>query len=155
MRSVKSLLPAVLCLVLAACAAQRREAPSPPPGGLAGTSWRLVEFRSSDDAIGVVRPADRAGYTIDFGTDGRVSMRLDCNRASGAYAAVPGGGEGGTLTFGPLAMTRAFCGEQSLDTQIARHAEFIRTYLLRDGRLDLDLMADGGTYAWEPADGVR
>ena len=27
---------------------------------------------------------------------------------------------------------------------------FVRSYLLKDGRLYLSLMADGGIYAWEP-----
>ena len=138
----------ILCAFLAGACAARGAAPAGAPG-LAGTSWRLVEFRSSDDAIGTVRPAAGTEYTMAFGTDGRVTMRLDCNRASGGYTAAASGGDGGTLAFAPLAMTRAFCGERSMDTRIARDAEFVRTYLLRDGRLYLDLMADGGTYVWE------
>jgi hypothetical protein len=29
-------------------------------------------------------------------------------------------------------------------------AEYLRSYLLTDGKLYLSLMADGGIYAWEP-----
>jgi hypothetical protein len=36
-----------------------------------------------------------------------------------------------------------------MDTQIARDAQYVRTYVLRDGRLYLNLMADGGNYVWE------
>jgi len=37
-----------------------------------------------------------------------------------------------------------------MDEQFAGQAEYIRSYLLRDGNLYLSLMADGGIYAWEP-----
>jgi hypothetical protein len=43
-------------------------------------------------------------------------------------------------------MTKMFCPPPSFDMQIARDAEYVRSYLLRDGRLYLNLMADGGTY---------
>ena len=52
-------------------------------------------------------------------------------------------------------MTKVYCGPASMDQRIARDAEYVRAFLLRDGRLHLDLMADGGTYAWEPAPAPR
>ena len=141
-------LPLLLCALLAGgCAAGAATATG--ADGLAGTSWRLVEFRSPDDATGTLRPPPGREYTMTLGADGRVAMRLDCNNASGTWTHAPSGGDGGTLGFGPLAMTHAFCGEGALDTRIARDAEHVRTYLLRDGRLHVDLMADGGTYVWE------
>jgi heat shock protein HslJ len=126
--------------------------PAPGAGGpaLAGSSWRLVEFRSSDDAIGVVRPDDPSKYTMALGTDGRVSMRLNCNRANGPWSAKPASEDNGSFSFGNLAMTRALCAPPSLDAQIARDAAYVRTYLLRGGNLYLNLMADGGTYVWAP-----
>jgi hypothetical protein len=38
-----------------------------------------------------------------------------------------------------------------MDESITAHAGFVRSYLLKEGRLYLSLMADGGIYAWEPA----
>jgi len=52
-------------------------APSKSP--LAGTEWQLVEIRSMDDAVGTKRPAHPSRYT----------MRLNCNRANGAWSAEP------------------------------------------------------------------
>ena len=49
--------------------------------GLAGTSWQLVRIQYMDDKV--LTPDDPAKYTLAFGTDGRVSMRIDCNRATG------------------------------------------------------------------------
>lgn len=120
---------------------------------LAGTKWRLVSFQSMDDAIGTQRPDDPSRYTMQLGGDGTVSMRLNCNRAQGAWSAEPSGdGTRGRFAFGPLAMTRAICPPPSMDEQIAAQAGYIRGYLLKDGMLYLSLMADGGIYAWAPDD---
>jgi heat shock protein HslJ len=125
-------------------------APSRPPA-LTATEWRLVELQSMDDAQGTTKPDDPSRYTMRLGEDGSVAMRLNCNRATGTFAATPGpDGTSGTLEFGPLAMTRALCPPPSLDERIAAQAPYVRSYLLRDGRLALSLMADGGIIIWEP-----
>jgi heat shock protein HslJ len=121
-----------------------------PASALAGTSWRLVEFQSMDDAIGTLRPDDPSKYTMTLHGDGSVSMQLDCNRGTGTWFAEPAGDDGGSFRFGRLATTRALCPPPSLGERIARDAEFVRSYLLRDGRLHLGLMADAGIYAWQP-----
>ncbi len=126
-------------------------APSAPTGPLAGTEWRLVEIQSMDDAVGTKRPVDPSLYTMRLGADGTVSMRLDCNRANGSWTATPSADpSSGQFAFGPLAGTRALCPPPSLDEEITKQAPFVRGYLLKDGRLYLSLMADGGILAWEP-----
>ena len=118
---------------------------------LTGTDWRLVEFQSMDDTIGTERPDDPSLYTMQLNSDGTVSMRLNCNRAKGSWSAKPSGdGSSGHFEFGPLAMTRALCPPPSMDESIAAQTSFIRSYLLKNGRLYLSLMADGGIYTWEP-----
>jgi heat shock protein HslJ len=122
---------------------------------LAGTAWRLVEFRSMDDAIGTVRPEDPAKFTMQLNSDGTVTMQLDCNRASGSWQAKPGAdGVSGSFTFGRLASTRAYCPPPNLDVTVTAQAEYVRSFLLKDGRLYLSLMADGGIFAWEPLPAV-
>ena len=118
---------------------------------LAGSRWRLVEIQSMDDRVGSTRPSDRNLYTLDLNGDGTVAMRLNCNRGAGPWSAKPiaNGAEGG-FSIGPLAMTRALCPPPSLDERIARDMGYVRSFLLKDGRLYLSLMADGGIYAWEP-----
>jgi len=37
-----------------------------------------------------------------------------------------------------------------MDESIVAQSQFIRSYLLKDGRLYLSLMADGGIYVWAP-----
>ena len=125
-----------------------------PVSPLAGTGWRLLYFQSMDDATGTVYPDDPAQYTMRLKMDSRVTMRLNCNQASGTWSAEPsGGGASGRFEFGSLATTRAICPSPSMDERIASHAKYIRSYLLKDGRLYLSLFADGGIYAWEPIQG--
>ncbi|HXV82180.1 MAG TPA: hypothetical protein VEG60_20090, partial [Candidatus Binatia bacterium] len=61
-----------------------------------------------------------------------------------------GNGGSGSFRIGPLAMTRAHCPPPSLDVRIAKDMEFVRSFIMKDGRLYLSLMADGGIYVWEP-----
>lgn len=154
-----SRLRATRALALAACAilAAARGSRDPAPDGAAAPqlvgNWRFVEFESSSDEIGTIRPDDPNKYTMTLGADGRVAMRLDCNRATGTWSADPPDAETGGFTFGPLAMTKARCPQPSLDTWITRDAEYVRTYVLRGDRLYLNLMADGGNYVWERVGG--
>jgi hypothetical protein len=134
--------------ILAGCQSLPR---GPAAGTLADTRWRLVEFTSMDDAIGKLRPSDPALYTLDLHGDGTASMRLDCNRAHGPWLAVPAGdGVSGRFEFGPLAATQALCVSTSLHERLAKDLPFVRGFLLKEGRLHLSLMADGGVYTWEP-----
>jgi heat shock protein HslJ len=118
---------------------------------LADTEWRLVEVQSMDDAQGTAKPSDSSLYTMRLGADGTVAMRLNCNRATGTWKAEPSADpSSGRFEFGPLAGTRALCPPPSLDERVTSQAQYVRSYLFKDGRLHLSLMADGGTYVWEP-----
>jgi heat shock protein HslJ len=126
---------------------------STPEGPLAGTTWRLIEFQSMDDATGALRPRERGDYTLTLSADGTASLQLDCNRASGDWTAEPAPGDSsGTFQFGPLATTMALCPPPSIGEQIGAQLQWVRSFLIRDGRLSLSLMADGGILLWEPAD---
>lgn len=140
-------LPPLLILFVTACASM------PPPAGtasqdapppLAGTSWQLVQFQGGDDTI--LTPDDPTKYTLSFGTDGRVSVRIDCNRGGATWKA-----SGPSLEFGTLALTRAACPPGSLHDHIVKQWPFLRSYVVRDGHLFLALMADGGIYEFAPA----
>lgn len=120
-----------------------------PPVGLPGTSWQLVEFQSMSDEVGTLRPDDPSLYTMSFAPDGGVSLRLNCNQGTGAWSATSSSPTEGGLEFGPLATTRALCPPPSLDERIAADLEYVRSYIIRDNRLYLSLMADAGIYVWE------
>ncbi len=115
---------------------------------LGGTTWQLVKFQSSDGTT--LTPDDKSKYTITFGTDGRVSARMDCNRGSGSWRSMGRN----QLRFGRMAMTRAMCPPGSLHDRIVRDWSSVRSYVIRDGHLFLSLMADGGIYGYEPVDSL-
>jgi heat shock protein HslJ len=111
---------------------------------LTGTSWQLVKFQGGDDTT--LTPDDRAKYTIAFGSDGRLTARIDCNRGRGTWTS----GGARRLQFGPMALTRAKCASGSLHDHLVKQWSAIRSYVIKDGHLFLSLMADGGIYEFEP-----
>lgn len=114
------------------------------PEGLGGTEWQLVRFQGGDGAVLV--PDERSKYTLAFGADGRLSARIDCNRGRGAWKSP----DRGRLELGPMAVTRAMCPPGSLHDHMIRQLPYVRSYVLKDGRLFLALMADGGNFEFEP-----
>ena len=127
-------------LALFACAQMQ---PQSAAAALGGTSWQLVRFQGGDDTT--LTPDERAKYSIEFGPKGQLTTRLDCNRGRGTWTS----NGPGQLQFGPLALTRAACPEGSLHDHFVKQWSFIRSYVIRDGRLFLALMADGGVYEFE------
>ena len=122
-------------------------APVSAPQTLAGTSWQLVKFQGGDGSV--VTPDEKAKYTVAFAADGTISMRIDCNRGRGGWkSAAPG-----QVEFGPMAITRAACPPESLHDHIVGRWPYVRSYVVKDGRLYLSLMADGGIYEFEPGGG--
>ena len=122
-------------------------APVTAPQTLAGTSWQLVKFQGGDGSV--VTPDEKAKYTVAFAADGTISMRIDCNRGRGGWkSAAPG-----QVEFGPMAITRAACPPESLHDHIVRRWPYVRSYVIKEGRLYLSLMADGGIYEFEPGGG--
>jgi para-nitrobenzyl esterase len=73
-------------------------------------------------------------------------VRIDCNRGRGTWKS----SGPNQLQFGPLALTRAKCPPESLHDRIVKDWGAVRSYLIKDGHLFLSLMADGGTYEYEP-----
>jgi para-nitrobenzyl esterase len=123
-----------------------RQATSLVASELGGTAWQLVKFEGDDTTL---TPDDKAKYTLAFETDGRVSVRLDCNRGRGTWQS--SGPK--QLAFGPLALTRAMCPPGSLHDRIIKDWTFVRSYTIKDDHLFLALMADSGIYEFEPMPG--
>jgi heat shock protein HslJ len=126
-------------------------APSAPVA-LAGTSWKLVAFQSSDDAQGTTRPDEGRDYTLEFAADGALALQLDCNRGRGSYRLSPSdsGNTGGTLTIGPIASTRALCPQPDIGQMLAARLPDVASYTLRDGHLFLALKMDSGIFEFAP-----
>lgn len=117
------------------------------PKALDGTRWQFVQFESSDDSIGTIRPGDPTRYTLEFDGE-RAAFRLDCNRANAGWRATPTGTSGGAFSFAFGGMTRAFCGPQSMDTRIAGDLPRVRSFTIVGDTLNFALEADSGIYTW-------
>jgi uncharacterized protein/heat shock protein HslJ len=124
----------------------------PDVGALGGTSWQLAKSPVSTLATmsGLYKqftPKDKPKYTITFGADGRVSVRLDCNRGTATWMS----DRPGALQLGSLAMTRALCAKGSLSGHIATDLSEVKGYMLSEGRLVLvsDLV-DSDLLEFEP-----
>ena len=111
---------------------------------LNGTSWQLVRFQGPDERV--FTPDDKSKYTIKFGSNGRVTARVDCNRASSTWRTTGSG----QLQFGSWSRTSAKCGSGSLHDQIVREGAAVRNFSIKDGHLFLSGMEAGGYYELEP-----
>jgi heat shock protein HslJ len=114
---------------------------------LNGTSWQLVKFQSSDERT--FQPDDRSKYTITFGRNGRVVVRVDCNRGNSTWKVAANG----ELQFGSWSRTNAKCGPGSLHDQIVTEGADVHNFEIKDGRLFLSGMPRGGYYELEPLPG--
>ncbi len=135
----------VVALALAGCGSAAASDP------LLGTTWHLTGITSMAPAEEPnTTIADPSKYTVTFGPDGRAAFQVDCNRGNASWQASSTAHDSGTLTFGPLALTRMFCPQPSDDTKVAAALGRVRGYLISDGKLHMSLEADGGVMNWQP-----
>ncbi len=52
---------------------------------LEGTSWTLQQFQSTDDSQPVQQPENSSLYTLNFQSDGRLFMQLNCNQGNDSW----------------------------------------------------------------------
>src|SRR5829696_111682 len=116
---------------------------------LSGTSWQLVKFQGPDERT--FAPDDKSKYTIKFGSNGRVAVRVDCNRGNSTWRATAKG----ELQFGSWSRTSAKCGPGSLHDQIVTEGANVRNFATKDGHLFLSGMEGGGYYELEPMPGGK
>ena len=131
---------ALLSASLTSAGGQKSGAGNP----LRATSWQLVKFQAPDERT--FAPDDKSKYTIKFGSDGRVVVRVDCNRGSSTWKVTAKG----ELQFGSWSRTSAKCGPGSLHDQIVTEGAAVRNFAIKDGHLFLSGMAGGGYYELEP-----
>jgi heat shock protein HslJ len=107
--------------------------------GIVGPVWQWVRTLYNNDTT-LTPPADAAGYTFHLKKDGAVHVRGDCNVSGGSF----------TLNNGKLAITitnttLAACPEGSLEDPFIRDLNRTSGFLLKNGRLFIDLKLDTGT----------
>ena len=132
------------------CRAVKGADQQPPPTipGVSGTHWQLVQFQSSNPSVGTLKPDDPARYTLELARDGRLSMRLDCNQATGRWSGAAASSTSGALSLTPLAVTRAACPPGSMASRIAADSASVDSYTLAGDTLKLGLVPNSGVYTW-------
>jgi para-nitrobenzyl esterase len=126
-------------------AAGEEGATDDPDAALKNVVWQWEAF---EDSAGVndVTVSNPAGYTLFFADDGTFQFQADCNVGSGSYIAASGGL---TMEMGPT--TLAECGEGSLYNDYLRFLSNVATYVIQDGKLYLNLIADAGNMVFGTA----
>ncbi len=109
-----------------------------PIADVVGVTWEWVKLTTPVEQLDIDSP-DR--YTVQFGSDGRVALKADCNRGAGAYS-TSGDGQ---IALKPIALTRAACPPGSLSDRFAKEVGRATSYFVKDGDLYLELPVDSGT----------
>jgi heat shock protein HslJ/C-terminal processing protease CtpA/Prc len=111
---------------------------------LTANTWQWVSFTDPLQQFEVEMPEN---YLLTFNEDGTVNIKADCNQASGSYT-----DDAGSLTIEVGPMTMAACPPESRSDEFVQNLGFAVRYFFEGDTLYIDLMADGGTMAFAPAD---
>jgi heat shock protein HslJ len=116
------------------------------PGDLTGTTWKLltIESMAPDEQPSTTIP-DPSKFTVTFGDDGQAGFLINCNRGNSTWKVEGAGSDSGSLTFGPIAVTRMMCPSPDNDAKVTAAFGQVRSYLLgSDDTLSLSMEADSG-----------
>ena len=111
---------------------------------LIGTTWNLVEIQYSNDTAKT--PADPAAYNVTFEPDGTLSVKADCNRATGSYTL---SGSSLSIRLGPT--TAAMCPPESLSSEYLENLAMAASYLIEGDTLYIAMQMDAGIMKFVPA----
>ena len=82
---------------------------------------------------------DPSQYTVSSATTAGRGSRWTATAVTPAGRPSAAAPDSGTLTFGPIALTRMMCPQPSADTKVAAALGCVRSYLLSDGELHLSM----------------
>lgn len=108
---------------------------------LTAAPWQWTVSLSADGTQSSLD--DPASYTLSFGEDGSVTVKADCNQASGTYTL----GEGGALTIVLGPTTAAECGDASRGSEFLALLGATVAYQSAPGQLVLQLNPESGAAA--------
>jgi heat shock protein HslJ len=111
---------------------------------LTGVSWEWQRFLGGNDSM--VTPDHPDHFTLQFQDepDDRVLVRADCNYGSGSFEVAES-----AIRFDRIGLSRAYCGDESLDHEFLRLLSEVTSYTFLEGRLVLALPVDAGVLILE------
>jgi len=110
---------------------------------LSGVVWQWLGTTSETGKA--VTPKFPEKYTLAFLLDGKVALRVDCNRGGGAYQM-----DGAKLTIDTATLTRKACPHGSLGNRFVHDLNAVASHAMTDGNLVLTLKAGAGDMKFEP-----
>jgi heat shock protein HslJ len=136
----------ILCLALLNCAGSQGTSDPPlrirAPEAVTGKVWQWERTVTPVETVESPAP-DR--YTLELAPNGRLLVRADCNRGTGAYRIGTG-----TLAIGPIATTRMACPPGSLDASYLGDLHRAAGFFVEGGQLFIELPVDSGTMRFAP-----
>ncbi|OBV10590.1 META domain-containing protein [Erythrobacter dokdonensis] len=127
-------------LALAACAT------SSPPHPLEGTRWRLVDVETSGTSTRLTEELS-SRHTLTFESE-RAVMQLDCNRGNARWSASTPRSGNGTISFGPVASTRALCPRPTFGEELASELPKASGYTLTSDGTGLIIRTQAEVYVF-------
>lgn len=113
---------------------------------LQNTVWQLDQIQYNDGKL--LTPDAPANYTVQFMSDGQLSIGADCNRALGSFTA---NDNSLSIELGPT--TLAACSPESIDQDYLQALQSAGLYFFRDSKLFIDLKFDSGTAQFSSLNG--
>jgi len=110
---------------------------------LTGQTWQWVSFTNPVEKYDIDTPEN---YTVTFNADGTLNIKADCNLANADYT-----DEAGALQVKVGPATMALCPGESRSEKFIQYLGSAARYFFQDGKLYIDLFADGGTMEFAPA----
>ena len=101
--------------------------------GIPTWQWQRAKVDGRD-----VTAAAPDRYTLKFEGGGRVLLRADCNRGSGAYEV-----SGAAMKLSPVALTKMACPPGSQDTEFVQALSRVTNYAINEKELVLTLSGGG------------
>jgi len=114
--TIRGIWLAALAIGLAGCG-DDAAGPSTIPSGI----WNLGTLQRADWSVVAIEDPGR--FTAEFGSDGQLAVRADCNRCGASYQSA-----GGTLSVGLMACTLAYCASAPLDSEYAGILQGAQSY---------------------------
>lgn len=124
-RWVSAFAVGIVALGLSACSS-----PSQPSAEDLTGAWQMVWLQPLGQPT--VNAPTGVTFSANFGSDGRVSLRADCNTCNAGYTATDN-----TLAVSRMACTLAACPSAPLDTQFAGLVQSAQWWGLVDDQLEL------------------
>ncbi len=110
----------------------------PASNELVGPVWQWVQSLYNNDTKAM--PSRPENYTVQFGADGTVNVRADCNRKGGTYSL-----KEKQIGIEITRSTMAACPEDSMEDQFVRDLTGGAVWFMKDGDLYIDIKYDTGT----------